>query len=181
MVYTYSELLRLGYSREKINSLLKCGNLKKIEKGIYTNGEHISEIAIVFKKYKNIVITMESAFYYHVLTDIVPSKIHVASEYHCKKISRKSIKQIYVSQESLTIGVESYLENGVMLFVYNLERTLIELIKNRGKVSMDVYKEVIGNYRKITHKLDIPVLTDYIDSLGARYSYIKEAIQLEVL
>ena len=43
---------------------------------------------------------------------------------------------------------------GDKIKVYNQERMLIELIRNKSKIPFDYYKEIIGNYRNRVNEMD---------------------------
>lgn len=45
--------------------------------------------------------------------------------------------------------------------IYNLERMLIELVRFRGKLPFDYYKEIIGSYRNRVETMDIVKAEDY--------------------
>ena len=42
--------------------------------------------------------------------------------------------------------------DGVDIVIYDKERLLVELIRNKRKFSFDFYKEIIASYRKIVHE-----------------------------
>jgi hypothetical protein len=64
--------------------------------------------------------------------------------------------------------------------IYDKERMLIELIRNKNILPFDYYKEIIESYRKITYDLDIEKLQDYMTQFPKK-DYIMNAIRLEVL
>ena len=53
--------------------------------------------------------------------------------------------------------------NNVMINIYNKERMLIELIRNKNEIPFDYYKEIIGNYREIVDELDMGLLAGYLE------------------
>ena len=69
---------------------------------------------------------------------------------------------------------------GIDILIYNKERLLVELIRNKHKFSFDLYKELINNYRKIIHELDISVITEYVYELPKK-KMVMEIIRREVL
>ncbi len=46
--------------------------------------------------------------------------------------------------------------------VYDKERMLIELARNKNKMGYDEYKEIVINYRKIADDLDIEKIEEYL-------------------
>lgn len=64
--------------------------------------------------------------------------------------------------------------------IYNLERMLIELVRFRGKLPFDYYKEIIGAYRNRVETMDIAKVEEY----AARFKHsdnMMQIIELEVL
>ena len=78
------------------------------------------------------------------------------------------------------MGAEFFLQNGIQIQMYNKERMLVELLRNKNKLPFDYYKEILGNYRRIIHEMDIPMIQDYAYALP-KSGMIMEALQMEVL
>ena len=57
---------------------------------------------------------------------------------------------------------------------------LIELVRFRGKLSFDYYKEVIGAYRKRVETMDIAKVEEYADKFK-RSDKMMQIVELEVL
>ena len=70
--------------------------------------------------------------------------------------------------------------DGVDITIYNEERLLIELIRNKRKFSFDLYKEIISNYRKLIHKMDMTQIMEYAYELP-KTNMVMESIRLEIL
>ena len=70
--------------------------------------------------------------------------------------------------------------DGVDITIYNEERLLIELIRNKRKFSFDLYKEIISNYRKLIHKMDMTQIMEYAYELP-KTNMVMETIRLEIL
>lgn len=46
--------------------------------------------------------------------------------------------------------------------IYNKERMLIELVRNKNSIAFDYYKEIISNYREIADEIDMSLLAGYL-------------------
>lgn len=57
---------------------------------------------------------------------------------------------------------------------------IIELVRNKNKISYDMYKEVINNYRDVIDSLNILKLQRYLEKFNDGEKYLK-IIQEEVL
>lgn len=70
--------------------------------------------------------------------------------------------------------------DGVDITIYDRERLLVELIRNKRKMPFDLYKELITSYRKIIHEIDIAAVTEYASELPKR-NMVMETLRLEIL
>ena len=66
------------------------------------------------------------------------------------------------------------------ILMYNKERMLVELLRNKNKLPFDYYKEILGNYRKQINDLDIQAIQDYAYVIP-KSGMIMETLQMEVL
>lgn len=137
----------------------------KISRGIYADKKIVNPMLVYAKKYPNIIYTMDSAFYYHNLTDVIPDKMHIVTPANARPFNNKDIVQYYMNDKLLNVGKEMIKLNNSddVVYMYNKERLLIELIRKRNKVPFDYYKEIINNYRSIVNELDMNKIEIYLD------------------
>lgn len=90
------------------------------------------------------------------------------------------VKQIYENSNAFEMGKTTIEYDGVDITIYNEERLLIELIRNKRKFSFDLYKEIISNYRKLIHKMDMTQIMEYAYELP-KTNMVMETIRLEIL
>lgn len=163
-----------------ISKEVASGRLVKIERGIYSDSnEYVPGEGIVQKKYPNAIFTLESAFLYHKLTDVVPDTYSLATPVRTTAISDRRIKQYFVPEGTIEIGKTEMDVAGVTIAVYDLERMLIELMRYRRKLPYDYYKEVLGNYRSNLNRLYPAKLDDYLAAFPKRDA-ISRFLDLEV-
>jgi len=180
MILGIQECLERYGSYYAISKEVAAGRLAKIERGIYSDNEkYVPGEGIVQKKYPNAVFTMESAFLYHRLTDVVPDTYSLATPVRTTAISDKRVKQYFVPAGTLEIGRMEMDVAGVRIAVYDLERMLIELMRYRRKLPYDYYKEVLGNYRINLDRIYPAKLDDYLAAFPKRDA-ISRFLDLEV-
>ena len=97
-----------------------------------------------------------------------------------RKIEDVRVKQIYENSNAFEMGKTTIEYDGVDITIYNEERLLIELIRNKRKFSFDLYKEIISNYRKLIHKMDMTQIMEYAYALP-KTNMVMETIRLEIL
>lgn len=179
MIYTHGELKSKGLDNYKINKKVERKELYKIEKGLYSDKEVYNQLEYITKKYPNCIFTSESAFFYLGLTDYIPVKYFFATKHNSNKIEDKKIKQIFVSNHLFELGKTQINYNNIKINIYNKERMLIELVRNKNLMSFDYYKEIINNYREIVDEIDMSLLAEYLENFANRKN-IFEIIQREV-
>ncbi len=179
MVYTYQELLEKLGSRFNIKKALENKEIFRLKNGVYSDNEIINPMIVISKKYKNTVITMDSAFYHYDLTDVIPNKVHVATSRNARKIDDPIVVQYYTNNELLNPGNEKVFVDGNPVNMYNKERLLIELIRKRASIPFDYYKEIISNYRYISEELDMYKIEQYV-ALFKNEANLFDILQREV-
>ena len=180
MLMTTSECMAKYGSFYRIAQAIRSGALYKIAHGVYSDNRRYRAVELLLKKYPAAVVTMLSAYYYYSLTDNVPDKIHLAVERDGTKIMDTRVKEYFVPKGTGGIGAVNAVLHGMELRIFDKERLLIETIRMRAKMPIDLYHEVIGNYRKETAALYPAKIEDYLDSFPKR-DVIFDAIKKEVL
>lgn len=179
MLYNYNEVLIKYNSDYKIKKAVKNKEIFKIAKGLYSDKKNIHYLKIISKKYPYAIIADHSAYYYHNLTDVIPKQIVVCTDRHSTRIKNTQIKQIQMKDELYNLGKTSIEYEGTIINIYDKERLLIDLARNKNKIGYDLYKEIITNYRNISDSLDIRKIEEYL-SCFVNSDKIFEIIQNEV-
>jgi len=176
---TYKLCLEKWHTDYMIKQAIKNGELYQIEKGIYSDQEHVSELAVVTTKYPDAIITMDTAFYYHGLTDVIPDKYYIATSESSRKLRDSRIIQMFVNDDILEDGVIQMQRRDAHFRIYDKERMLVELLRFKNKLPYDYYKEILRNYRNMVYELDIERLQEYAAKFP-RSKMISEALDKEV-
>ena len=179
MVYTYKECIEKYKTNYELRKHLANGSLVRVRRGIYSDAEHEAELAVISKTHPEAVFTLNSAFYYHGLTDTIPRVYYLLTDKNHTKIRDVRISQSFDNNDSLGIGVEKKMHNGAEIRIFNRERMLVELIRNKNKFPFDYYKEIIANYRKLIYELDIQAVQEYAMQLP-KTRLVLDTLQLEV-
>lgn len=179
MVYTYKEILNIYGSRYKVERALKDRIIFKLDRGVYSDKDITNSLVVISKKYEGSIITMDSAFYFYDLTDVIPNKVHIATSRNARKINDLNVIQYYLKDEILNQGKTKVLVNDDDINIYDKERLLIELIRKRASIPFDYYKEIINNYRLISDELAVYKLEEYL-SLFKNGVRIFDILQKEV-
>lgn len=180
MLYGYDDMLRRYGSAYQIGKAVKSGAVYKIARGLYSDERHPDPNAVACALWPQAVLTMDSAFYLHGLTDVVPELVHVAMPRNSTRIRDARIRQYYMEPALMAAGVETTDEEGSAIRMFDRERMLVELLRNAGTLPLDYYKELIASYRKIVDGLDMREVEDCM-ALYKRADSLFDMMQREVL
>ena len=170
--------VRFG-SPYQIGKALKDGRLFKMGKGVYSESGDESEIEVLQAKYRNAVVSFDSAYFYYDMTDYVPEKYTLTISDHARPSRDDRIKLFFVPENVLMVGVTSIDYNGSKIRIYDMERLLIDTARMKGRMPTDQYKEVINNYRRIRDELDGSKFPEYLELFPHR-DRIMQIIDMEV-
>lgn len=151
---TITELKEMGYSYYKIGQLEKDGILHRINRSTYENLSYQGDENDFFSAeafVPNGVICLMSAARYYNLTNFLPNAVDVAID-RKKKVSTlpdwPEIKIFYFDSTRMDIGVTEVDEDGNKFHVFDIEKTVVDIIYYRNKVGIEETAEVLKNYLK---------------------------------
>lgn len=180
MLLNYSECIKRYGNDYQIGKKLNTGELYKIEQGIYSSEKNVSELEVIMKKYPDSVLTGEYAFYCQGLTEFIPEKYVLGTKYKAAKIMDQRVFQVYIRDDLFDKGIEEKKVDGVNVRIYDKERLLIELLRNKNSMPYDLYKEILLNYRRIINELTIWRIQKYAE-IFPKSKMIKRALEEEVM
>lgn len=160
-ILTMSEALKLGVHRRELYKLSEQGDLERISRGLYrlskTPEPSLPDFIPVSKKIPQGVICLVSALAFHEITTQIPHFVYIAipSQAHKPTISYPPMRFFWYSKKLLTIGVEEHHIDGCPMRIFNIEKTLIDCVKYRNKIGIDIAIEALKIYwRKGETNLD---------------------------
>ena len=180
MLYGYVDMLDEYGSAYQIGRAVDNGAIYKVARGLYSDERHPDPNAVVCALYPQTVLTMDSAFYLHDLTDVVPDLVHVATPRNSTRIRESYVRQYFMESGFMNAGVQSIESNEMTVRVFTRERMLVELLRHAGALPLDYYKELIGSYRRLIDDLDLRQVEDCM-KLYKRADSLFDMMQREVL
>ena len=151
---TTTELKNMGYTYYKIDKLEKVGILSRINRSTYENLEYKGDENDFFSAeayVPNGVICLMSAARYYGLTNFLPDAVDVAIE-RKKKVNTlpewPEIRIFYFSQSRMDIGVKKIYEGKNCFHIFDIEKTVVDIIYYRNKIGLEETSEVFKNYLK---------------------------------
>lgn len=146
------DLKREGLNVYDINVLLEKGEIERVKWGLYrwteTQNEY-HEMEEVSRLVPQGVLCLFSALAWHELTTYIPKVSAIAIPIKARKPvlpKYPPIKIYYFSDVRFETGIEIIHINGHPVKIYDLEKTVCDIILYRNKIGMDIVKEVMENY-----------------------------------
>ena len=90
----------------------------------------------------------------------------------------KFIKQIFMTDSLYSIGVNVITYKGFKIKIYDLERTLVEVARNKILLSYEDYHEIMNNYKKLFRLVNKEKLYNYVSCF--KDSRIEKRIKREL-
>ena len=174
MLYNHKAALKKYGTHAEIEKAINRGKLIKLERNIYATVNNYSQLEYIITKYPKVVFTMQSAFFYLGLCKEEPDVFHLATNRTAVRMKDECVEQYYQLDKFFNVGIIQYKVNNLIIHMYNKERMLIELIRNRNKISEKLYNEVIHNYYLEKESLDEKKLISYIKKFNSKNGIIKK-------
>lgn len=170
MIFSVEELKKAGFSHYKINQMVKEGTLLKLNKRFYENtkyqGEESDFYYVSAYAPKGVVCLMSAAAYYN-LTTYRPDAVDVAIQ-RKSKISTMpdwpTLSVYYYADERFETGIRNVQEGENQFRIYDIEKTVVDIVFFREKIGIEETKEVLINYLRRSDR-DLNRLLRYAELL----------------
>ena len=164
-----ADLDKYGIPRKYLKILINEGRLERCNRGVYVAVDAIEdEMFAMQKKYSNLVYSHETALFMHNISDRTPFEYSatVPSGYKVVSNIADRFKIYYIKKELHELGVISVKSSfGNQIRVYNIERTICDIIKSRSRVDNQILNDALRRYIKIKSS-DYSLLMDYAKKLN---------------
>ena len=167
-----------GISKFKFYKYVRENGLEPVSRGVYSTGtDWIDELYVLHKRCPNAVFSHDEAFYYYGLTDREPlvHTLTIYSGYNAHRLIADGSCKVYtVKRELLNIGKTVVKDNdGNMIPMYDLERTICDLIRSRNSIEIQDFNSALKAYVARNDK-DLNRLMEYaklfrVDNVIRRY------------
>ena len=121
------------------------------------------EIQHIQFRFKKGIYSKETALYLYDLTDRTPIQYSMTfpEDYNLTKVKKEGILASRTKNELYELGQEEILSpSGNTVKVYNIEKTLCDILKPRSGVEIGIIAEAFKRYVKRKDK-NIPLLSEY--------------------
>ena len=136
--------------RTYLTKLMKENKIERVSRGVYIKkNELVDEFVILQSKSKNAIYSNTTALYLHGFSNRIPIKydITINSGYNGSLQKEKNVNLFYTKKELLGLGVMNYkLDSGNIIRVYDLDKTICDIIKNKRKIEAEIFNKTIREY-----------------------------------
>ena len=170
-IVTTTQVTEAGIPRRCLGTMVRSGMLLKVDRGIYTLPETWEdELFFLQYRFSKGIFSHESALYLHVMADRTPLRYTMTFPfgYNTGNVKNRGVVAKLSTKETYTLGIMTLSSpSGNPIQVYNIERTLCDIVKARHKADIQVVNQAMKMYARSRTK-DIGKLMDYADILRVK-------------
>lgn len=158
LVITNKEAEELGHTRHNLSELTESGQLERLRPGLYQlKGKVIEDFVLISSNSNRIIFSHQTALYLHDLYDRTPNVFHISvpQGYNASHIKKRyeDLQVHYVKKELYELGKTGIKSpQGNLIPVYDIERTICDIIIDREKIDKQIFTEAIKRYYKSPNK-----------------------------
>lgn len=151
-IFSMQELKDKGFSQYMVSKLVSERKLIKLNKRFYENTEYHGEESDFYyvEAYapKGVVCLLSAAVYYH-LTTVIPDSVDVAIPRKARISTMPAWPQMNVhhfTDDRHELGAVTIREGKNEFRIYDVEKTVVDIVFYREKVGVEETKEVLTTY-----------------------------------
>ncbi len=151
-VLSMQELKDMGFSQYKVSKLVDEGKLIKLNKSFYENVDYQGEESDFYytEAYApNGVVCLLSAAVYYNLTTYIPEAVDVAIPRKANVSTMPDRLQMNIhhfTDERHELGITEVKEGKNGFRIYDVEKTVVDIVFYREKVGIEETKEILVSY-----------------------------------
>lgn len=147
---TTKKVVENNIPRSYLSKLTKDNKIERISRGVYIKKNTlVDEFVVLQSKSKYVIYSNTTALYLHGFSNRIPIKydITVKSGYKGSLQKEDNVNLFYTKDELLNLGVINYkLNSGNIIKVYDLDKTICDIIKNKKKIDAEIFNKAIRDY-----------------------------------
>lgn len=151
-IVSNKDLKKYGFTQYRIRKLVEEGILIKLNKFFYENCEYNGDDSDFYyvKAYipKGVICMLSAAVYYN-LSTFIPDAIEVAIPRKAKASmipERPRMNIHYFTDERYKLGIIRVVEEGNDFLIYDMEKTVVDIVFYRETIGIEETKEILLNY-----------------------------------
>lgn len=177
-----SDFVAAGIPAVDVVNLCNAGYLERIRHGYYqlADWDTSSEEQLIAALIPKAIICVESALFHYGYSDFAPRKWSIAVPRSMSRtkldIDAPALQTYYMQPEIYELGKTTANFNGVMLPVYDRERTICDCFKYRSRLDNEIFNKALNAYVNDSKK-DLRILSGYAKKLRV-YKKVTELMEV---
>lgn len=162
--YFFVNAMHTKAEKYQLEKMVHNGEITRVKKGVYIDMEHplFDERVLISQMYPRAVFCLMSSLSIYGLTTSLPNMHYIALPRNTKVSlpDYPNIQVYYWGDMSYGQGIIDMEIAGHNIKIYDLEKSVCDAIKHRGKIGEDITLEVLKNYIQLQNK-DLNKLMQY--------------------
>lgn len=177
-----ADFVAAGIRAADVVNLCNAGMLSRVRHGYYelTEKSEVSEERLLATLVPKGIVCVESALFHYGYSDFAPRKWSIAVPRSMSRtklnVDVLALQPYYVQAELYDLGKTTDSFNGVILPVYNRERTICDCFKYRSKLDNEIFNKALNAYANDTEK-NLSNLSAYAKKLRV-YKKVTELMEV---
>lgn len=147
------DLEKQNIHRQYLKNLEKRGEVIRLIKGLYVSSDKdVNEFFVMGERYKTGIFSHNTALYFYKLTDRTPFNLDMTFPSNVR-VNFDCLDAHYIKPELHDLGATVMnLEDGTSIRIYDLERTICDIIRDRNKIDPQIFNNAMKEYFKLSNK-----------------------------
>ena len=143
------DVKKLNIHKQYIKILCNEKYIERKEKGVYVKkGKNVNDFFLLQQRYKTGIFSHNTALYFYHLTDRTPLKYDLTFKNNIR-VNDEIIAPHYIKENKYEIGLtEMKLPDGTTIKLYDMERTIIDILRDRNKIDLQIFNTAMNEYVK---------------------------------
>ena len=144
-----SDAKNLNIHKQYIKILCNENYIERKEKGVYVKkGKIVNDFFLLQQRFKTGVFSHNTALYFYHLTDRTPLKYDLTFKNNVR-LNNEIINPHYIKEDKYELGLtELKLGDGTTIKLYDMERTIIDILRDRNKIDLQIFNKAMNEYMK---------------------------------
>lgn len=177
-----ADFVAVGIRAADVVNLCNAGILSRVRHGYYelTEKSEVSEEQLLATLVPKGIVCVESALFHYGYSDFAPRKWSIAVPRSMSRtklnVDVLALQPYYVQAELYDLGKTTDDFNGIVLPVYDRERTICDCFKYRAKLDNEIFNKALNAYANDTQK-NLSNLSAYAKKLRV-YKKVTELMEV---
>lgn len=177
-----ADFVAAGIRAADVVNLCNAGILSRVRHGYYefTEKSEVSEEQLLATLVPKGIVCVESALFHYGYSDFAPRKWSIAVPRSMSRtklnVDVLALQPYYVQAELYDLGKTTDDFNGIVLPVYDRERTICDCFKYRAKLDNEIFNKALNAYANDTQK-NLSNLSAYAKKLRV-YKKVTELMEV---